>query len=180
MSKSLRHLILPLAAASTLTAISIIAAFAYATRHESPAPADSRIVNIAASDAADTKAGDLTISGGWLRAMLPGQPAGGGYLTIANSGTVDDRLVSVSTPAAGKSEIHMMEMKNDVMIMRPVDGSIEIPAGATVELKPGGLHLMFMQVIEPFKEGATVPVTLEFEKAGKVEVDLPVKAASGH
>jgi len=66
-----------------------------------------------------------------------------------------------------------------VMVMRPVDGGVEIPAGQTVELKPGGLHLMFMQVTEPFKEGQSLPVTLEFEKAGKVELTLPVKSATG-
>ena len=138
-----------------------------------PAP----FVTIAA--AADAvKVGDLTLTGGWLRAMLPGQPAGGGFVTIANGGSAPDRMIGVSTTAAGKSEMHMMEIKNDVMVMRPVDGGIEIPAGQTVELKPGGLHLMFMQVKEPFKEGTTVAVTLEFEKAGKVELLLPVKAAS--
>lgn len=152
---------------------------------EHPAP----FVTIAAASAgghdhggaaADTvKAGDLTLSGGWLRAMLPGQPAGGGYITIANGGAAADRLVAVSTPAAGKSEIHSMEMKDNVMVMRPVDGGVEIPAGQTVELKPGGLHLMFMQVTEPFKEGQSLPVTLEFEKAGKVELTLPVKSATG-
>lgn len=130
-----------------------------------------------ASDA--VTAGDLTIAGGWARAMLPGQPAGGGYLTIANKGQAADKLVAASSPSAGKVEIHTMEIVNDVMVMRPVDGGLEIPAGATVELKPGGLHVMFMAVKEPFKEGGTVPVTLEFEKAGKVEVTLPVQAKQG-
>lgn len=129
--------------------------------------------------AVDAKAGDLAISGGWVRAMLPGQPTGGGYLTITNSGASADKLVSVSTPTAGKAEIHMMEMKGDVMVMRPVDGGIEIPAGGVVELKPGGLHLMLMQVAKPFADGETVPLTLEFEKAGKVELKLPVKTAAG-
>jgi len=68
---------------------------------------------------------------------------------------------------------------NDVMTMRPVEGGLEIPAGATVELKPGCFHVMFLQVSEPFREGATVPVTLVFEKAGRVEVPFPVRAASG-
>jgi copper(I)-binding protein len=155
----MRRFILPLVAACALTAVSIFTTFA---QH------------------AVTKAGDITVSDGWLRAMLPGQPAGGGYVTITNGGSAADRLVSVSTTIAGKSELHMMEMKGDVMIMRPVEGGIEIPAGGAVELKPGGLHLMFMHVTEPFKEGATVQVTLEFEKAGKVEVSMPVKTASGH
>lgn len=125
----------------------------------------------------EVRAGHLTLAGGWLRAMLPGQPAGGGYVTITNGGPEPDRLVGVSAPAAGRSEVHEMKVVNDVMTMRPVEGGLEIPAGATVELKPGGLHLMFMQVTQPFAEGATVPVTLEFEKTGKVELMLPVRAA---
>ena len=131
----------------------------------------------AASEA--VTAGDITVGGGWARAMLPGQPAGGGYLTIANKGQIADKLVSVSSPSAGKVEVHTMEVVNDVMVMRPVAGGLEIPAGATVELKPGGLHVMFMAVKEPFKAGGTVPVTLQFEKAGKVEVTLPVQAKQG-
>ena len=124
-------------------------------------------------------AGDLAISAAWARAMLPGQPAGGGYLTITNGGAAADKLVGAESPAAGKVEIHTMSVVNDVMTMRPVEDGLEIPAGATVELKPGGFHVMFMQVSEPFKEGATVPVTLVFEKAGRVEVPFPVRAASG-
>jgi len=124
-------------------------------------------------------AGDLAITAAWARAMLPGQPAGGGYLTIANGGAAADRLVGAESSAAGKVEIHTMSVVNDVMTMRPVEGGLEIPAGATVELKPGGFHVMFLQVSEPFREGATVPVTLVFEKAGRVEVPFPVRAASG-
>ncbi|MEP9398087.1 DUF1775 domain-containing protein [Mesorhizobium sp. KR2-14] len=125
------------------------------------------------------KVGELEISQGWARAMLPGQKAGGGYLTIANHGTAADKLVAATSPAAGKVEIHTMSMKGEVMEMRPVEGGLEIPSGETVELKPGGLHVMFMNVTEPFKEGASVPVTLEFEHAGKVEISLPVKTAMG-
>jgi periplasmic copper chaperone A len=123
--------------------------------------------------------GDLAITAGWARAMLPGQPAGGGYFTIANKGESADRLVSIMSASAGKVEIHTMEVANNVMVMRPVEGGLEIPAGATVELKPGGLHVMFMAVKEPFKAGSSVVLTLEFEKAGKVELTLPVRSADG-
>ena len=119
-------------------------------------------------------AGDLEITAYRAKAMLPGQPVGGGYLSIANKGSAPDRLLAVSSPSAHMVEIHVMEVVNDVMTMRPVTGGLEIPAGATVELKPGGTHLMFMMVAEPFKEGGEVPVTLEFEKAGKVDLKLPV------
>lgn len=125
------------------------------------------------------KAGDLEFQGGWARAMLPGQPTGGAYLTITNGGAEADRLVAATSPAAGRVEIHTMSMKDNVMVMRPVEGRLEIPAGGSLELKPGGEHLMFMQVTTPFKEGGTVPVTLEFEKAGKIDLTLPVKAKAG-
>jgi copper(I)-binding protein len=175
----MRPTLIPLAAVLALAGTSLAAAFTHLPLDRVPAPARAIAVAMTEGEAHPVKAGDLTLTAGWLRAMLPGQPAGGGYVTISNAGSTPDRLVAVSTPAAGKSEIHMMEMKNDVMVMRPVDGGLEIPAGGTVELKPGGFHLMFMQMTEPFAEGATVPVTLEFEKAGKVELMLPVKAASG-
>jgi len=128
--------------------------------------------------AATVEAGDLEIGGFWARAMLPGQPTGGGYLSIASRGG-GDRLLSASSPAAGRVEIHEMKMSGDVMVMRPVEGGVEIPAGGAVELKPGGLHLMFMSPSAPFREGETVKVTLQFEKAGSVEIALPVRAASG-
>ncbi|MGN6467869.1 MAG: copper chaperone PCu(A)C [Rhizobiaceae bacterium] len=124
------------------------------------------------------KAGELEISGVWTRAMLPGQPTGGGYLTVSNKGKSADRLLSVSTPDAGRAEIHSMTMKDNVMVMRPVEGGLEIPAGGMVELKPGHFHLMFMDVKKPFRKGDTIAVTLDFEKTGKVEISMPVEAAN--
>ncbi|MDR6818624.1 copper(I)-binding protein [Neorhizobium sp. 2083] len=131
---------------------------------------------------APAKVGDLEITSAFTKAMLPGQPVGGGYLTIKNGGKSDDMLVSVSSPAAGTVEMHEMAMQGQVMKMRKLDTGIAIPAGKTVELTPGGLHLMFMKVKEPFKQGSQVPVTLTFEKAGKVDLTLPVEAAGpgGH
>jgi copper(I)-binding protein len=122
--------------------------------------------------------GDIEISSIWTRAMLPGQPVGGGYFTITNKGKSPDRLVSISSPDAGSAEIHSMVMKDNVMVMRPVEGGLDIPAGETVELKPGHFHLMFMDVKKLFQKGDTIPVTLEFEKAGKVEIKMPVEAAN--
>ena len=139
----------------------------------------SVVMSVAAEMPAPVVAGDLEIGAYRAKAMLPGQPVGGGYLTIANKGAAPDKLMSVTSPSAGMVEIHVMEMVNDVMTMRPHGGGLEIPAGATVELKPGGTHLMFMMVTEPFKEGGEVPVMLEFEKAGKVELKLPVTGLGG-
>lgn len=117
--------------------------------------------------------GDIAISGGFTRAMLPSQPVGGGYLTIRNAGAAD-RLLGVATPLAQKGELHEMSMKGEVMSMRPLPDGVDLPANGTVALKPGGLHMMFTGVTTPFKAGDTVPVTLSFAKAGKVEVVLPV------
>ena len=128
----------------------------------------------AASEAAS---GDLLISDAWARAMLPGQATGGAYMTIRNDGEEVDTLLSVTSPVAGTVEIHTMTMEDDIMVMRPLEDGLEIPAGESVMLEPGGLHLMFMQVETPFTEGAEVPVSLEFEKAGTVGLTMPVLPA---
>lgn len=124
-------------------------------------------------------AGDLEISGGTAKAMLPGARVGGGGLIVKNNGSTEDRLLAVESPAAGRVELHEMTMENDVMKMRKLEKGISIPAGETVELKSGGLHLMFMEVKKPFAEGDSVPVTLTFERAGKVSYVLPVGTAAG-
>lgn len=122
------------------------------------------------------KVGDLTVTGAYAKAMLPGQPVGGGYLVISNAGAVGDRLVSATSSAAGAVEIHEMAMQGETMKMRKLGDGIAILAGETVELKPGGLHLMFTKVKAPFKQGDSVPLTLSFEKAGNVDIRLPVKS----
>jgi copper(I)-binding protein len=130
--------------------------------------------------AGDTvKLGDLDISGAFAKAMLPGQPVGGGFFTIRNNGKTDDRLVSVSSPNAGEVELHEMAMQGNIMKMRELKDGIAVPAGETVRLEPGNLHLMFQKVKAPFKQGDSVPVTLTFEKAGKVDVTLKVLSAQG-
>jgi len=128
------------------------------------------------------KIGDLEVTDAFTKAMLPGQPVGGGYFSIKNTGKADDTLVSITSPVAGTVEMHEMAMQGEVMRMRKLDGGIAIPAGKTVELTPGGLHLMFMKVTEPFKAGGTVKATLTFEKAGKMDITLPIEAAGpgGH
>jgi copper(I)-binding protein len=124
----------------------------------------------------EVTAGSLTITDLWTRATPPNAPTAGGFLTIANAGPDADWLVSASSPLAGKAEIHEMSVKDGVMTMRPLAGGVEIPAGATVTLAPGGLHIMFTDLKEPFVEGGKAPVTLTFEKAGTVETFLHVKA----
>ena len=122
--------------------------------------------------------GDLNISAPFTRATLPNAPVGGGFLTIENTGTEADRLVSATSDVAGATQIHEMAMQGDVMKMRELSEGLEIPAGETVTLAPGGFHIMFMGLKQAFVEGQTVAVTLSFEKAGSIEVLLPVAATA--
>lgn len=120
------------------------------------------------------KVANMELSNGMVKGMLPGQPVAGGFITLANEGTEDDRLVGVTSPLADHVEIHEMTMENDVMKMRQLKDGLPVKAGETVQLKPGGLHLMFFGVKNPYRAGETVPATLTFEKAGKVEINFPV------
>jgi copper(I)-binding protein len=120
--------------------------------------------------------GSLEIGDLWTRATPPGAPTAGGYLTVTNNGSEADRLISATTPLAEKTELHMMETKDGVMTMHPVEGGIEVPAGGSVTLAPGGLHLMFIGIMQPLAEGGQMPVTLTFEKAGSIDTYLHVIA----
>lgn len=124
----------------------------------------------------DYTIGSLKIGHPWARATPPTAPSGGGFLTVTNTGTTVDRLVSASSPAAGQTQIHEMKMDGTIMRMREVENGLEIPPGATVALAPGGLHLMMMGLKDPLKQGTRVPLTLTFEKAGKIDVELVVMA----
>jgi len=118
--------------------------------------------------------GPLKIGHPWSRATPAGAKVGGGYLSIENTGTTPDRLVSISVPFAARAEIHEMATKDGVMTMRPLEQGVEVPAGAKVEFKPGGYHIMFMELKEPLKQGEMMKGTLTFEKAGTVEVEFKV------
>jgi copper(I)-binding protein len=126
--------------------------------------------------ALDYRLGAIEIGQPWARATPPTAESGGGFLVITNTGTTPDRLIAVKSPAADKVEIHEMKMDGNIMRMREVEKGIEIPPGATVELKPGGFHVMFMGLKAPFAKDAKVPLTLVFEKAGSIDVDLMVQA----
>lgn len=118
--------------------------------------------------------GPINISAPFTRATLPNAPVGGGYLTIENIGSEDDRLVSATTPIAGQAQIHDMAMEGDVMKMRQLTDGLVIPAGETITLAPGGLHIMLTDLKGKLVEGDTLTLTLTFEKAGTVDVLLPV------
>ena len=183
---------LPLAAALALTAASIVTAYACEMDHTtSSGIKQSRQqsmaqVHLAAADqpttgrnaAAPVVAGNLEISQGWIRATLPGQPAAGGFLTTDNKRNEDDRLLSASSPLTAVTQVHEMKMDGDVMKMAELADGLEIPAGGKVEFRPGGFHIMFMGLEKQVMEGETVKVTLTFEKAGDVEVELPVQPAN--
>ena len=124
--------------------------------------------------AEEVKAGDLVISQAWSRATPGGAKVGGGYLTIENKGTTPDRLLAGSADVAAKVQVHEMSMNNGVMTMRPVEGGLAIEPGKTVKLTPGGFHLMLLDLKGPLKQGEKLPITLEFEKAGKVSVVFDV------
>jgi copper(I)-binding protein len=125
--------------------------------------------------AQEVKAGDLVITQGWSRATPGGAKIGSGYLTIENKGATADRLIASSADVAGKAEVHEMAMNNGVMTMRPLDKGLTIEPGKTVKLAPGGSHLMLVDLKNPLKQGDKVPLTLEFEKAGKVNLSLDVQ-----
>jgi periplasmic copper chaperone A len=126
--------------------------------------------------ALDYRLGAIEIRQPWSRATPPTAEAGGGFLSLTNTGTTPDRLIAVKSPAADKVEIHEMKMEGNIMRMRAVEKGIEIPPGATVELKPGGFHVMFMGLRAPFAKDTKVPLTLVFEKAGSIDVELVVQA----
>ena len=120
------------------------------------------------------KLGDIDIGHPYARVTAPGQPTGGGYLKLDNKGR-DDKLLSARAAVSASVELHSMSMDGDVMRMRQVD-AIALPAGKTVELKPGGLHIMFVGLKSPLKAGDRFPMTLKFAKAGEVDVVVNVEA----
>ena len=125
--------------------------------------------------------GALRLTHGFAFATLPNQPVAGGFMTIANEGDTDDRLLGARADVAGVTQIHTMAMDDGVMVMRELPDGLELPVGETVTLEPGGYHIMFMQLNAPLVEGETVPLTLTFEQAGDVDVILPIirKTAGG-
>jgi len=124
--------------------------------------------------AATSALAQVTVKDPWVRATVPHQTATGAFMQL--SSPADAKLVSASSPVAGVTELHEMKMEKDVMKMRPVPG-IAIPAGKGAELKPGGYHVMLMNLKGQVKEGDTVPITLVVEgKDGKRET-VEVKAA---
>jgi copper(I)-binding protein len=111
----------------------------------------------------------------WARATAPGAPTAAAYVTLRNRGDAPDRLLSGSSPAAERVEVHAhVHDQGGVMRMREVAGGVEIPAGATVEFRPGGLHLMLVGLRDRLVPGARFPLTLRFESGGAAELEVEV------
>ena len=122
------------------------------------------------------QARDVTIEDAWIRVTAPGQQATGAFMNITARQTL--RLIGVSSNIAGVNEIHQMKVENDVMKMSAVP-FLDLPAGQTVQLKPGGYHLMFMDLKQNVPQGTEVPLTLTFENASgersSLQINLPAR-----
>lgn len=127
--------------------------------------------------AADQQVVDISVTSPWSRATALGAPNGVVYLGIVNHSGVSDRLAEVTSDAAARVQIHQsMDGMPGMMMMEPVKNGVPIPAGQTVTLKPGGLHIMLMGLKRQLKPGDTVPLSLTFDKAGKIDVLADVGA----
>jgi copper(I)-binding protein len=131
----------------------------------------------------DYKTSTLHIEHPWTRVTPKGATVAGGYVKIENKGMAADRLIGASAEVSGRTELHEMKMEGTVMRMRALANGIEIPASGNVELKPGGLHIMFLELKVPLEQGKHFKGTLLFEKAGTVAVEFAVEgmdSAGGH
>ena len=134
----------------------------------------------ALAQAHDYTVGALHIAHPWARATVQGQRTGGAYLRIDNGGTAD-RLLAARSDVAAAVQLHSMSMQGNVMRMREVE-AIDVPAGAKVALEPGGLHIMLVGLKAPLQAGSSFPLTLRFDKAGEVRLEVKVESAmpAGH
>jgi copper(I)-binding protein len=122
---------------------------------------------------------DIRISDAWARETISGQTSTAAYMVLTNRGSGDDRLVSVSAQAPAMAMLHSSDSSDAVSRMRPMESGLAIPAGATVELKPGGTHVMVTGIRAPLNVGDTVTLTMRFEKSGEQPVDVRVTPAFG-
>ena len=126
-----------------------------------------------------TKAGDpdIQIADAWARETVAGQPSTAAYMTIRNAGPGDDRLVGVTVPAPAKAMLHASESSGGISRMRELGAGLAIPASTSVELKPGGSHVMITGLPAPLPEGAKLDLRLRFEQSGERQLFVPVAAA---
>ena len=133
---------------------------------------------LAPSPTAAQRQAGISVEGAWARAASGAGATSAGYLKIHNTGTADDQLIGARSDAAQMVEVHRSSMDNGVMRMSPA-GPVPVPAGGDVALEPGGLHIMLMDLPGDLAEGSKIDVTLVFEAAGDVPVQVPVRSAAG-
>ncbi|HTO60758.1 MAG TPA: copper chaperone PCu(A)C [Bradyrhizobium sp.] len=133
------------------------------------------LATVNVTSAEDFRSGDIVISNPWSRATPQGAKVGAGYLVIENRGTRPDRLLGGSMEDAARFEIHDVVVENGVMKMRELK-DIELPPGGAIEAKPGGRHIMFVGLVHPLAAGEKARGALQFEHAGRVEVEFQVVA----
>jgi copper(I)-binding protein len=131
------------------------------------------LVGIARGD--DARAGSIVVSDGWTRPTAAGMPMGVAYFVVRNDGTAADAIVSASTPAAARVEMHQTTFADGMARMRPLK-EIAVPAKQKVTVAPGGIHLMLVDLAAPLAVGTRVPLVLQFRNAGRVEIRLAVEA----
>jgi len=119
--------------------------------------------------------GPIAISDAWTRPTAAGMPMGAAYFVVRNAGTVDDVIVSASTPAAARVEIHQTTIADGMARMRPLR-EVVVPARGMVAIAPGGIHLMLVDLAAPLPAGTRVPLALQFRRAGRVEISLVVES----
>lgn len=124
--------------------------------------------------AASSASAQVTVERPWSRATPPGSKIGVGFMQLRNAGGAAARVMGASSPLARRVEMHVTMREGDVMKMRQVE-SLEVPAGGAFELKPGGAHLMLLDLARPLREGERVPLRLELEGGGGLEVELTVE-----
>lgn len=123
--------------------------------------------------------GSLAMHDAWARETVAGVPTSAGYGRIENRTSQTVRLVGAETPVAGRIEFHNVITENGVMRMRPLTEGLEVPAGGSVELRPGSYHMMLLELRSPLRSGETLPVTLRFDRGEPLRVAFTVHAASG-
>lgn len=149
---------------SRISYVVVLAAFAFAALPSGQAAA------------ADYHVGSLQITQPWARATPEGADSGAAYMTVTNTGTKPERLSCVSSEESAKCQIHRMSMDNGVMKMREVPGGLEVKPGETITFKPGGYHLMLVDLKAPLQQGKTVEAVMKVDNGGTAQVEFPIAA----
>ena len=130
------------------------------------------------AEAAEVKHGAITLADAWARATTASAQTGGAYVRIVNSGQAPDKLLSARSEIAAQTQLHETIEANGVMKMRELAEGVALPAGGSVEFRPGGYHVMLIGLVRPLVSGEAFPLTLTFERAGPVQIAVEVKPAN--